>query len=215
MLSPVQALLRRHDIPYPYECTFGLALLAIDKGVFCPIFTNASPLLLRAIDFRSREHVLDAFAGSGAFGINAALHGASVVAFDNSKSAIDCARSNAARNNVAELIEARVGTIKEAIALDEKFDLIIANPPLLPGSPKGELEAAVYDPGLRATIEFVEVLPDHLAKNGRCYLLTSDVFDQYGHDLDKLCQKNHLTMEIVSQANFGYETYRVHRMKLI
>jgi len=215
MLSPVQALLKRHDIPYPYECIFGLAHLDIDKGVFCPIFTNASPLLLRAIDFRSGERVLDAFAGSGAFGINAALHGASAVAFDNSKSAIDCARSNAARNNVAALIDARVGTFKEAIALYEKFDLIIANPPLLPGSPKGELEAAVYDPGLHATIEFVEALPDHLAENGRCYLLTSDVFDQYGHDLSKLCQKNHLTMEIVAQANFGYETYRVHRIKLI
>lgn len=214
MLSPVQALLKRHDIPYPYECTFGLAHLSIDKGVFCPTFTNASPLLLRAIDFRPGERVLDAFTGSGAFGVNAALHRAIVVAFDNSKSAVDCVRSNAVRNNVAEHIEARLGTIKGVVKPDEKFDLIIANPPLLPGIPKNELETAVYDPGLCATIEFVEMLPYHLTKDGRCYLLTSDVFDRYGHNVNELCQKNHLTIETVSQANFGYETYRVHRIVL-
>jgi len=128
MLSPVQALLKKHDIPYPYECTFGLAHLTIDKGIFCPTFTNASPLLLSVIDFRSDERVLDAFAGSGAFGVNAALHGATVVAFDNSKSAVNCVRSNAVLGGVSELIEARLGTIKEVLAPNEKFDLIIANP---------------------------------------------------------------------------------------
>lgn len=214
MLSPVQALLKKHDMSYPYKCNFGLAHLAIDKGVFCPTFTNVSPLLLSAIDFRPDEHVLDAFAGSGAFGVNAALHGATVVAFDNSELAVDCIRSNAASNNISELVEARFGTIKEVLAPNEEFDLIIANPPLLPGTPNNELESAVYDPGLRATIEFVEALSDHLTKNGRCYLVTSDVFEQYGYDLNELCQSNHLKMETVSRASPGYETYRVHRITL-
>jgi methylase of polypeptide subunit release factors len=212
--QPADALFTRHDIQYPYECTFGAATLRIDEGVFCPTFTKASPLLLSTIDYRPDEYVLDAFSGSGAFGVNAALHGARVVAFDKSERAVKCVRGNAARNRVGDHVDVRHGTFGDTISPDEKFDLIIANPPLLPGEPESELGSAVFDPGLQATIDFIERLPAVLTANGRCYLLTSNVIERCGFNVDELCHRHKLKNSIVEQPDFGYEQYRVHRITL-
>lgn len=61
-VSPAQTLINRHRaISYPYHCRFGEADLEIYDGVFCPTLTKVSPFLLSTIDFRTNEHVLDAF----------------------------------------------------------------------------------------------------------------------------------------------------------
>jgi methylase of polypeptide subunit release factors len=184
----------------------------IDEGVFCPTLTNASALLLQLIDFKPSERVLDAFAGSGAFGINAALHGADVIAFDISPIAVACAEKNAGINRVAHRTDVRQCTVRHISPQQEAFDLVIANPPLLPGVQTGVLGPAVFDPQLAATIEFVEALGTILADGGRCFLLTSDVFDRIGYDMNRLCAESRLVNEIVAQADVGYETYRVHRI---
>lgn len=212
-VSPAERLILRHQaITYPYVCQFGSARLVIDEGVFCPTLTNASALLLQLIDFKPSERVLDAFAGSGAFGINAALHGADVIAFDISPIAVACAEKNAGINRVAHRTDVRQCTVRHISPQQEAFDLVIANPPLLPGVQTGVLGPAVFDPQLAATIEFVEALGTILADGGRCFLLTSDVFDRIGYDMNRLCAESRLVNEIVAQADVGYETYRVHRI---
>jgi len=61
-LQPAEKLIAKHEVlSYLYHCTFGGAQLIIDEGVFCPTLTNASPLLLKAIDFKSSDRVLDVF----------------------------------------------------------------------------------------------------------------------------------------------------------
>ncbi len=212
--SPVATLLERHHVQYPYACTFGEARLIIDEGVFCPTFTNVSPFLLGNIPLGPDQRVLDAFSGSGAFGINAALHGAKeVVAFDISARAVACAKKNAVNNSVGARFDARLGTI-DCIGKNETFDLIIANPPLLPGEPATDLESAVLDRGLQATIDFIRRLPRHLAPKGSCYLLTSDIVDRCGLDIAKVCRRLGLAVSTVAQANLGYESYRVHRIRI-
>ena len=141
--APAEALRAKHaELSYPYHCTFGGAELEIDEGVFCPTLTSASPFLLEAINKDMGgpgDRVLDAFAGSGAFGVIAARHGAEVVTVDTSLGAVICTAKNADRNRVAERVDARHGTIQTTLSASEKFDLIIANPPLLPGEPSDEL----------------------------------------------------------------------------
>ena len=210
--KPAQALIERHDIEYPYTCTFGDAQLTIDEGVFCPTFTKVSPLLLRAVDFKPGERVLDAFAGSGAFGVNAALHGAAtVVSVDISERAVDCIEKNARSNGVQ--IEARLGTLKDQVAKDEKFDLIIANPPLLPGEPTDGITAAVFDEGLQVTLDFIDRLGRNLDRKGRCYLVTSDILERCKFSVAELCRRAGLRTVAVSSADLGYETYRVHKIE--
>lgn len=212
--EPARRLIAKHDaLTYPYRCTFGGAKLIIQETVFCPTLTNASPLLLRGTYYRPGERVLDMFSGSGAFGIIAAMKGAqNVVTVDISDSAVACAEANAELNGVSDRVEVRKGTLGECVAPDETFDLIIANPPLLPGEPTDPLSAAIFDPGLQATLDLVAALPAHLAEGGRCSLITSDVLGRYGHDIGSLCAKYGLVSSSPAGADLGYESYAVHEI---
>jgi methylase of polypeptide subunit release factors len=211
--EPAQTLLDKHlNALCPRRSSFGLANLVINRDVFDPTLTNVSPLLLEAVKFTRGEHVLDAFSGSGAFSVNAALHGSTAVAIDIASEAIDCGLANAKLNEVGDKIEFRRGEIAACLRDNELFDLIVANPPLLPGQPDGALSAALFDPGLQATTDFIDTLASHLARNGRCFLLTSDVIDRLGHDIDRLCRTKGLEASVVAKADLGYETYRVHKI---
>jgi methylase of polypeptide subunit release factors len=210
--APARALLvRNEEAVYPRVRQFAFARLIIERDVFDPTMTNVSPFLLDAIRFSPNERALDMFCGSGAFAVNAALRGASaVVAVDISEAATNCTQQNARLNGVSDKIDVRTGTMNSCLQSDETFDLIIANPPLLPGDPDSVLSTAVFDPGLSATVQFIEHLAIHLAPLGRCYLLTSDVIERLGYDVDRLCRKNGLESSIVAKAELGYECYRVH-----
>jgi release factor glutamine methyltransferase len=217
--APARALVERHDnVQYPYECEFGGALLRIDKGVFCPTLTKTSPVLLDSIDFRPGERVLDVFSGSGAFGVVAALRGSSVVTVDLSPDAVRCALGNAARNGVPDRVDVRWGDMTmdtgagNGLTGDDVFDLVIANPPLLPGRADGLFGRALYDIDLGATCAFLRTLPAHLARTGRSYLLTSDVLERIGLRVEEICAAGGLTARPVRVEDVGYEKYRVHRI---
>lgn len=213
--KPAQRLIEKHkQLEYPYQCTFGGADLIIEEGVFCPTLTNASSLLLKAIDFLPNEKVLDVFAGSGAFGIIAAMHGSEVVTVDTFDKAVYNTVKNAARNDVSEKVDARHGTMAECLASAEKFDLIVANPPLLPGEPEDRLAAAIFDPGLAATVAFINLLPQHLAEAGRAYLITASALLRFGYDIDAICEENNLDNQRVAYLDLAHETYEVHRITL-
>jgi methylase of polypeptide subunit release factors len=211
---PAQELVVRHAaLQYPFVCTFGSARLQIEEGVFCPTLTNTSPLLLEAIDFRPGERVLDVFAGSGAFGVNAGLNRAKrVVCVDIDPLATTCARKNVRLNDLQSNAEVRQGTVRKCVSPEETFDLIIANPPLLPGDQIGALSVAIFDPGLLSTVELIRALDVHLADTGRCYLLTSEVIESYGYDVDRFSRGVGLVSTIVAKSDFGHETYRVHKI---
>lgn len=213
---PAQRLAEKHaHLPDPYECRFGRALLEIDRGVFCPSITSVSPFLLENIALPRKGKVLDAFTGSGAFAVNAALAGADVVAYDISPLAVACAEKNALRNGVSGRVDVREGTLQEVITGQEKFDLIIANPPLLPGDPQNPLEQALFDDGLNATTSFIAALPNLLVKKGRCFIVTSDVIERHDSDVDitQLCRENGLAVDAVAKLHKSYESYRVHRIE--
>jgi methylase of polypeptide subunit release factors len=212
---PAAALLRRHDeVTYPYTCRFGGLAVTVQKGVFCPVLTKTSPILLSCLDPRSGERVADMFSGSGAFALVAAAAGCSTVAVDKSPTAVACITANAAANGLAGGVEARLGDLTEGGGLrpGELFDLVIANPPLLPGRPTDELSAALLDPDLAATSGFLSLLPRHLAPGGRSYLLTSDVLERMGRRVEDLCADIGLLAELRTVRDVGYERYRVHRI---
>lgn len=211
--EPAKLLIAKHKaLSYPYRCSFSIASLVIEEGVFCPTLTNASALLLSAIDFKASESVLDVFSGCGVFGIIAALHGSKAVAVDISKNAVNCIRTNIRLNDVDDNVDARLGTAQDCILSEETFDLIIANPPLLPGTPSDSITASLFDPGLHATIDFFTFLPIHLAKNGRCYIIISDMFNRCGYNFFKFCSKNNLLAVPTVKKDLGYETYTVYKI---
>ncbi|MDF1850684.1 MAG: class I SAM-dependent rRNA methyltransferase [Verrucomicrobiales bacterium] len=78
------------------------------------------------------KKVLDCFCNQGGFGLHAAKAGAaSVKAVDISASAIEATRNNAERNGMTiDAVEANVfDFLKEAEGTEEKYDLIVLDPP--------------------------------------------------------------------------------------
>ena len=87
------------------------------------------------------KRVLDLFSYSGAWGVQAAVHGAdSVLCVDSSESALALLGRNAALNGVAAKVEARKANVFDALkALRDSaqtFDVVIADPPALIGRRK-------------------------------------------------------------------------------
>jgi release factor glutamine methyltransferase len=104
--------------------------------VFPGVLPPPSDTRLLAATFREHglargARVLDVFTGSGALAVEAALAGAAqVTAVDISRRAVLNARLNARINRVA--IDVRRGDLFAPLG-GQRFDLILANPPYLPG----------------------------------------------------------------------------------
>ena len=96
----------------------------------------------RLAPYVTGKRVLDLYSYIGAWGVQAAVFGASeVVCVDNSAAALDLVEHNAALNGLAEkmtLVEGQVmDALRELKSADEKFDVIIADPPAFISSRKG------------------------------------------------------------------------------
>jgi methylase of polypeptide subunit release factors len=102
----------------------------------------------------------------------------------------------------------------QCLAADDRFDVVVANPPLLPGEAPDTFSRSIFDPGLHATIDFIGAIGRHLKPTVRCYLVTSNVMERYGYDVDRLCLEAGLSSYVAAKRDVCYETYRVHEIKL-
>ncbi|MFH8447272.1 methyltransferase [Streptomyces sp. NPDC018026] len=99
-----------------------------------------------------------------------------VVATDISPRALACARENAHRLALAGRIEVRgPGLFPEGRA-----DLVVCNPPWLPGRPTSSVEQGVYDPDGTMLHGFLAGLAAHLRPGGEGWLVLSDLAELLG-----------------------------------
>ena len=93
----------------------------------------------------ARPVIVDVGTGSGCIGISLAreIPGARVIASDVSKHALDVARRNAARHNVADRITFVETSFLEGI--EEGVDIIVSNPPYVPSVSRKGLTPEVRD----------------------------------------------------------------------
>jgi release factor glutamine methyltransferase len=147
-------------------------------GVFRP--RSDSRLLADVVADRVRPgaSVLDPFTGSGILAIAAACAGAgAVTAVDVSGRAVACARLNARLNGVR--LRALRGD-SFAPVVGERFDLIVANPPYLPGAQNGAARGAARAweggaDGRRLLDRVCREAPRHLEPGGELLLVQSSV----------------------------------------
>lgn len=123
--------------------------------------------------------VLDLGTGSGAIALAIAEEypSARVVATDVSAAALDVARRNAAELGLQSRVEFREGDWFDAVGTDERFEVIVSNPPYIAESESDELPADVRDheprsalfsgpTGLESLREIADDAPRHLVAGG-------------------------------------------------
>jgi HemK-related putative methylase len=198
---------RRYD-DYRLERVLDMRIMVI-PGVANPNLLRTGAFFASRIDARligAGTSVLDMGTGSGVCALFAARHARRVVAVDISAAAVRCARLNAVLNHLDDRIDIRHGDLFTPLA-DERFDLVLFNPPFLLGDPKDDRDAAWRSSD--AARRFAAGLGDHLEPGGTALLLLSSFGDActffeselraYGFGLDVFARRRFIneTLTIV------------------
>jgi release factor glutamine methyltransferase len=150
--------------------------------------------------------VLDLGCGAGAAGIFAtARRGCAVTAVDINPSAIRCTRINALLNDV--VVDVRIGDLFEPVA-DERFDVVLFNPPYYRGTPTSALDHAWRSPNV---IErFAAQLGGHLSAGGHARVVLSSDGEESSF-IDALGVSG-FDCRVVAERDFLNERMRVYRV---
>lgn len=161
----------RHDALVVEEVA-GLPVLVLPQ-VFNPKLFWSGDFLARSLDERlvpRGSEVLDLGTGTGAGALAAARWAGRVVAVDVNAAAQRCARINVLLNRLEDRVEVRGGDLFEPVR-DERFDVVLFNPPYYPGVPRDPLDGAfrAADVPRRFALE----LAAHLRPGGHALVLLS------------------------------------------
>lgn len=152
------------------------ARIHVGYGVFSPIRGEYLDLVARA-PLPSHELAFDIGTGSGVISAILAHRGVRrIVATDVAPRALACARENLARMQLDAVVDVR----ESDLFPPGRSPLIVCNPPWLPAKPTSSIEQAVYDPGSRMLLGFLDGLDAHLTDDGEAWLILSDFAEQLG-----------------------------------
>jgi methylase of polypeptide subunit release factors len=118
--------------------------VVVTPSVFNPKSLRTGAFFAAHIDSRvvgGDAQVLDMGTGSGVCALAAARFARRVVAVDINSAAVRCAEMNALLNHREERIEVRHGDLFTPVR-EERFDLILFNPPFLRGIPRDDRDRA-------------------------------------------------------------------------
>jgi HemK-related putative methylase len=186
------------------------APFVVMPSVFNPKVPRTGEFLASLIDpdwVKSDWEVLDMGTGSGVCAVFAAKHARRVVAVDINPAAVRCARLNVLLNGAEERIDVRQGDLFDAVA-DERFDLILFNPPFLRGAPRDDRDRAWRASDVAE--RFAAGLRERLKPEGAALVLLS-TFGEGGNFLDEF-YKQGLGVEMFAERRFVNETLTVFKL---
>lgn len=187
--------------------------LVVLPDVFNPVLFRGGELLARTLAgslFTPKRFpaVLDLGCGSGAAAIVAARRGAAVVAVDINPAAVRCTRLNSLLNQIEDRVETRQGDLFAAVA-DQRYDLVVFNPPFFRGRPENALDHAWR--GEDVFERFAAGLGEHLTPGGEAWVLLSS--DGAGAELLALLAAKELQIDIVAMRSWANEIMIVYRVR--
>ncbi|OYV00656.1 MAG: methyltransferase [Burkholderiales bacterium PBB5] len=151
---------------HPYHAVFSPV-----RGEYVDLVAKA-PLPAAAKPARAA----DVGTGTGVLAAVLAKRGLKVVATDTSAAALACAQDNLARLK----LDGSVTLQQQDLFPKGHWGLVVCNPPWVPATPHGPLEAAVYDPDSRMLRGYLAGLKAHLAPGGEGWLILSDLAEHLG-----------------------------------
>ncbi|MGH2542848.1 MAG: HemK2/MTQ2 family protein methyltransferase, partial [Ardenticatenaceae bacterium] len=146
-------------------------------------------------------------AGAGIGALFAAQWAGRVVAVDINPEAVRCARINVMLNRVEERVEVRQGDLFAPVS-DERFDVVLFNPPYFRGAPRDALDQAWRADDV---IErFTEGLHDHLAPRGYALVVLSS--DGEAPAFLRAFRSHGFDPEVVAERDARNEILTVYRL---
>ncbi|MEM3586941.1 MAG: methyltransferase [Candidatus Jordarchaeaceae archaeon] len=166
-------------------------------------------LLADNLEVYENEHVLDMGTGCGILAILAGNIAKRVVGVDISDIAVINARVNVALNNMEKRVEIRLGNLWAALNHNERFSLILFNPPYLPVS-KDEPNMGILEKawnggksGREVIMAFLSKINYFLERGGRAQIVLSSL-----SGVEKILshiKKKGFQIEIRKEKNFFFE----------
>jgi SAM-dependent methyltransferase len=150
----------------------GGALIHPHYGVFAPTRQDYLDLVTRVPLPVGCGTAFDIGTGTGV--LAALLHRRGVgrvVATDIQPRAVACARDNLDRLGLTSAVD----VLRRDLFPPGRADLVVANPPWLPGTPASTAETGVYDRHGAMTARFLRGLTEHLTPRGEAWLIQSDL----------------------------------------
>ena len=175
--------------------------------------------LLESIEVNSGDNVLEIGTGCGVIALECARLGANVVCTDINPYAVALTKRNYNRNKslIKGRFEVRKTDLFFTIKDNEKFDVIIFNPPYLPtkknefvdgGSGWFDIATNGGIDGLRLIKRFIDGLSKYLSSNSKAYFVFSSLTNR--KKINLYLFKNRLKGKIVSSYRFNDETLYVY-----
>jgi len=141
-------------------------------GVFSPTRQEYLTLIKQAPLPKPCPKAFDIGTGTGVIAALLVNQGvAHVVAADLNPRALACAQFNVQHLGLQD----RVSFEQVDLFPPGKADLIVCNPPWLPGKVHSALDAAIYDPDSAMLKGFIHGVGSHLNANGQAWLILSDL----------------------------------------
>ncbi|MEA2559236.1 MAG: hypothetical protein QOH06_740 [Acidobacteriota bacterium] len=190
----------------------GVTLLSL-PDVLNPVVFRSGELLARTVAESqlaepSAGRALDMGTGTGVGAVFLARRGWRVLAVDLNPEAVRCARINVLLNRLEERVEVRQGDLFGPVE-DERFDLILFNPPFFRGEPKGLFDLAWRSPDVLE--RFASGLPEALSEDGRALILLSTDGDPEG--MLKALAAHGLQIEPAVRKDFGNEVMTIYAVR--
>lgn len=209
----IEKLRKNYPIQYIIgEVEFCNLKFFVNKNVLIPR-TETAELISWILQDKKTNTILDIGTGSGCIAISLAkyLKSAEVFAFDISSSALNMAKENAIKNEVKNIHFQKVNILEPYLG-NEKYDLIVSNPPYVTQSEKCDIQKQVVDfePHIALFVEDIEPLifyekiaifaQNHLQKNGSLFF---EINRQFGKQIINLLQNLNFSKIELRKDSFG------------
>lgn len=166
-------------------------------------------LLAENLIVSENDIVLDMGTGCGVLAIIAGSKAKKVVGVDVSERAVMNARINVNLNKMEGLVEIRLGDLWSALKYNERFSLILFNPPYLP-IPEAEMDMGILkkawnggESGREIIDAFFAKFDDFLEKEGRVQIVLSSLSGI--ENILSYVEKKGFQFEIKAEKKFFFE----------
>ncbi len=184
----------------------------ISQEVFNPKFYYTSEFMAKNINVAPEDEVLDIGTGSGIQAITAGQISRRVVAVDINSKAVQLARRNVRANGLEKVVSVLQGDLFSPLSQAYKFSVILFTPPYLDGTPKTDLERALFDPNKELVRRFFREAKGYLKPDGYVQMTYSSISDP--ELVLKIAGELGWESQLMAREKTLMETFCIYRLTL-